>query len=276
MKRILKVKEEIDILTLLKKNTDYSNKKLKSMIEYNQILVNGKKIKLPYLLQIDDEVFITTEKVISTPFSILYEDDKFLVVNKKSGLLTVSTEKEKQDTLYHQVYEYLHTKKEKVFIVHRLDKETSGIVVFAKKEEVKNILQDNWNELVKTRKYIAVVHGSISSNGTIKSYLKEDKNTFVYSVKKDGKLAITHYQVLKRKNGLTLLDISLETGRKNQIRVHMKENNTPVLGDKKYGIKDTSQRLMLHSYELFFYYPKDHKNYIFKTDIPNEFLKMVA
>lgn len=274
MKRNLTVKEEEDLLLYLKKNTDYSNKKLKSMIEHKQILVNQKKPKLPYSLKLGDEVFITTEKIIEAPFPIIYEDEKFLVVNKKSGLLTVGTEKEKNVTLYHQVYDYLHLKGEKVFVVHRLDKETSGIVLFAKKEEVKNILQENWNNIVISRKYVAVVHGILKEEKKIESYLKEEKNTFVHS-SSTGKLAITHYRVLKSKKDYTLLDITLLTGRKNQIRVHMKENNTPVVGDKKYGIKDSFSRLYLHSYELSFLYPKDHKEYLFKTDIPNDFLKMV-
>ncbi len=276
MKRIINVKEEKEILLFLKENTDYSNKKLKSMVAHQQVLVNGKSPKLPHFLHIGDKVTITTEKVLSTPFSIIYEDDKFLVVNKKSGLLTISTPKEKVETLYHQVYEYLHKKNEKVFVIHRLDKETSGIVVFAKKEYIKNDLQDNWNEIVKSRKYVALIHGHVSKEGTIKSYLQEDKNTFVYSSKSGGKLAITHYQVLKEKNNITLLDVSLSTGRKNQIRVHMKELGNPILGDKKYGIKDNSERLMLHAYELSFYYPKEDRIYQFQLDIPKSFLKMVS
>ena len=273
MKRIIKVKEDIDLLTYLSKNTDYSNKKLKSMIEHRQIKVNGSKPKLPYLLKVNDEVLITTEKIIDVPFSIIYEDDKFLVVNKKSGLLTVGNENEKASTLYRQVYDYLHQKKEKVFVVHRLDKETSGIVLFAKREDIKNILQENWNDIVKSRKYVAVVHGALSQEGKFESYLIEEKNTFVHSGK-GGKLAITYYHTMNAKNGFTLVDIELKTGRKNQIRVHMKENKTPVVGDKKYGVKDNATRLLLHAYELSFIYPKNNKEYKFQTKIPNDFLKM--
>lgn len=275
MKRILKVNKEEDLLLYLKEHTDYSNKKLKSMIEHKQILVNQKKPKLPYSVRVGDEIFLTTEKIIETPFSIIYEDNQLIVVNKKSGLLTVGTEKEKEDTLYHQVFVYLHLKKEKVFVVHRLDKETSGIVVFAKSEVVKNVLQENWNSIITSRKYIAVVHGRIKENGKIESYLKEEKNTFVHS-SSTGKLAITEYHVIKSKNSLSLVDISILTGRKNQIRVHMKENNTPVVGDKKYGVKDSFNRLYLHCYELSFIYPTNHKQYKFQTEIPNEFLKIVS
>ncbi len=275
MKRVLKAQKEIDLMNYLKENTDYSNKKIKSMIEHNQIKVNGKRPKLPYFLLVDDEISITTDKIYKTPFAILYEDEKFLVVNKKSGLLTVGTDKEKEETLYHQVYEYLHLKREKVFVVHRLDKETSGIVVFAKREEVKNILQDNWNDIILSRKYVALVHGIVKKDGKIESYLKEEKNTFVHS-SKVGKLAVTHYHPVKERNNITLLDISIKTGRKNQIRVHMKEKEMPILGDKKYGIKDSSSRLMLHAYELSFIYPKEKKKYQFQTPIPNDFLKIVS
>lgn len=275
MKRNFKIKEEIDLLAFLSQHTDYSNKKLKSMIEHKQILVNHKKPKLPCQLQKQDDVSLTTDKVIEAPFSILYEDKDFLVVNKKDGLLTVGNEKEKEVTLYHQVYDYLHQKNEKVFVLHRLDKETSGIVVFVKKEEIKEILQENWNDIVTSRKYIAVVHGTLPKEGKFESYLKEEKNTFVHS-SKTGKLAITHYYTRKSINGFSLIDISIQTGRKNQIRVHMKENLTPIVGDKKYGIKDNSPRLMLHAYELSFIYPKNHKEYKFQTPIPSEFLKSVS
>ncbi len=276
MKRTIQVQEEKDILVFLKENTDYSNKKLKSMIEHKQILVNERKPKLPYLLHPNDIVTINTDKVISTPFPIVYEDNKFLVVLKRSGLLTISGTKENEVTLYHQVFHYLHQKQEKVFVVHRLDKDTSGIVLFAKSEKVKNSLQEHWNDIVKSRKYVALIHGSIKKSGTIRNYLKEDKNTFVHSSKKDGKLAITHYQVLKEKDNISLVDITLETGRKNQIRVHMKELGSPLLGDKKYGIKDNIERLMLHAYELSFYYPPEEKNYQFRVEIPKDFLKMVS
>ncbi len=273
MKRVLKVKKEQDLISFLIENTDYSSKKLKSMITHDQIKVNNKRPKLPFLLKETDCVDITTDKIYNTPFSIVYEDEELLVVNKKSGLLTVSTDHEKEITLYHQVYSYLHAKGEKVFIVHRLDKETSGIVLFAKKEATKRVLQENWNDIITTRKYIAVVHGEIKNKGEIKSYLKEEKNTFVHSGA-DGKLAITEYKPLKRKDGLTLLDVNLKTGRKNQIRVHMKENNTPVVGDKKYGRKDTYSRLMLHAYELSFIHPKTKHKFKFSVPIPKDFLNL--
>lgn len=274
MVRKMKVEIEDSIFSYLESHTDYSKKKIKKMIEHGQIKVNGEQIKLPYMLKIDDIIDINTTKQVQVPFQILYEDENMLITNKRSGLLTVGTKVEKELTLYHQAMEYLHQKKEKIFVVHRLDKDTSGIVLFAKKEAIQKSLQENWNQIVLSRKYVAIVHGKVSKEGTIESYLKEDKSTFVYSAK-TGKKAITDYRLIKEKDGLSFIDISLKTGRKNQIRVHMKENYTPVAGDKKYGQKDSFPRLMLHAYQLSFILPYNHRKYSFETEIPPEFLKYV-
>ncbi len=274
MKKTFSILEEEDLLTYLEKHTDYSKKKLRSMLSHRQILVNQKKVLLPYRLKKNDQITLTTEKVIAPPFPILYEDDKFLVVNKRSGLLSVSDGKD-HHTLYQEVRDYLSLKQEHVFIVHRLDKDTSGIVLFAKSDAVKRELQASWNDLVRSRKYVAVVQGECAREGVIKSFLHEEQNTFVHS-SSNGKLAITKYHILKTKGNYHLLDISIETGRKNQIRVHMKENHTPILGDKKYGKKDDYPRLFLHAYQLELYYPKEKKMYRFETEIPKEFLKIVS
>ena len=153
MKKKFLISQKTELISFLLEHTDYSRKKLKSMISHQQILVDEQPVKLPMLLEIGSHVSIQTEKKIAHSFPILYEDDRFLVVDKPSGLLCVSNGKN-EDTLYRQVYQYLHEKKEKVFIVHRLDKDTSGIVLFAKTEEVKNILQEHWNTIVKQRKYV--------------------------------------------------------------------------------------------------------------------------
>ena len=150
--------------------------------------------------------------------------------------------------------------------------------MFAKNEKIKNLYQNNWNDIVINRCYYAIVNGTLKNkSGIIKSYLIEDKNMIVHSSKnKDGKLAITEYNVLKEKDNLSLLDINIKTGRKNQIRVHMKENNTPILGDTKYGIKDKKiKRMYLHAYKLQLTNPKTRKNLIFETDIPEEFIKLI-
>jgi len=212
--------------------------------------------------------------------NIIYEDKDYIVVNKPAGLLTVSTDKEREQTLFHKVYMYLKKKNKsnKVFIVHRLDKDTSGIVLFAKNESLKVKLQDNWDKLVKERKYIALVHGVVEKNNdTIISWLKETKTLLTYSsnVQGDGKKAITNYRCVNRFNGKSLLEVSILTGRKNQIRVHMKDINHPIVGDKKYGIKDTYKRMYLHAYKLVIVNPINNNEMVFETDVPHEFLRLM-
>ena len=207
--------------------------------------------------------------------NIIYEDKEIIVVNKPAGLLTISTLKEKERTLFHEVSDYVKKSnpKAKVFIINRLDKDTSGIVMFAKNKNIKYMYQNSWNNIVLKRGYIAIVHGILEKKkDTIKSYLKEDKNYMVYSTnKKDGKLAITNYNVLKDNKKYSLVNIEIKTGRKNQIRIHMKDINHPILGDKKYGIKDNSKRLMLHSYNLTLINPKNKKKMEFNCNSPKDF-----
>ena len=214
------------------------------------------------------------------PFDILFEDDHIIVVNKPSGLLTIATEKEKEKTLYHIVREYLVSKNKnaKVFIVHRLDKDTSGIVVLAKDMKTKNRLQENWNEYVSLREYTAVVHGHLKNKeDRIVEHLKENKINLVYAVKNgEGKEAITNYKVIKENSNYSLLDIIIETGRKNQIRVAFNNMNHPIVGDNKYGdMKDDKSRLYLHANRLKMYYPEIKKDILFETNIPSEFKKLM-
>ncbi len=208
---------------------------------------------------------------------ILYEDKEILVVNKPSGILTVSTPKEKEKTLFHEVSDYVKKSnpKAKVFIIHRLDKDTSGIVVFAKNQNVKYAYQNAWDNLVIKRGYTAVVDGVLEKKKSIiKSYLKETKTLLVYSSndKKNGKLAITSYNVVKETKKYSMLSIDIKTGRKNQIRVHMKDINHPILGDKKYGNKKSPlNRLMLHAGELIIINPKTKKKMEFISKTPKSF-----
>lgn len=208
---------------------------------------------------------------------IIYEDKEILVINKPSGLLTVSTPKEKERTLFHEVSEYIKKSnpKAKIFIINRLDKDTSGIVLFAKNQNIKYMYQNNWDKLAVKRCYVAVVKGILKQKiGTIKSYLKETKTLLVYSTKdkKDGKLAITNYKVLKENNKYSMLDIEIKTGRKNQIRVHLNDIGNPILGDKKYGnIKSPLNRLTLHASCMVLINPKTKKQMEFICDIPKSF-----
>lgn len=268
------VKENEILIEFLKKMfSNLSKNSVKSLLHNEKVFVNGNMTtKYNYELNAGDIVEIR-EKVAKN-IDIIYEDKDIIVINKPSGLLTVATEKEKNKTAYHLVMEYLKKKNKnnRIFIIHRLDKDTSGIIMFAKNERAKHLYQDNWNNIVKKRCYYAVIDGKMENKeGTIKSYLKENGN-MVYSVKdRSGKLAVTEYKVLKERKNISLLDINLKTGRKNQIRVHMKENKTPILGDLKYGEKSKLiNRLALHAYKLELINPVTKKLLIFEASMPNE------
>ena len=211
---------------------------------------------------------------------IVYEDKWIIVVNKPSHLLTISTENEKEKTLFHKVlmYEKRKNKNNKVFIVHRLDKDTSGLVLFAKDESIKFKLQNNWDKDTR-RGYVAVVHGKTKDKDILKSYLMETKTLLVYATDdtKNGKLAITEYEKLKENKKLTLLKIKIKTGRKHQIRVQLKDNGNEIVGDKKYGeIKfDPLRRLCLHANYLEITHPITNKRIVFEVKIPREFETLV-
>ena len=203
---------------------------------------------------------------------ILFEDKHLLIVYKKSGIPTIKSDNYKNN-LYSEVYDYLHKKNQRVFVVHRLDADTSGIVVFAKSEKVKDNLQLNWNNV--HREYIAIVHGNINDKGTIKSYLKETKTLYTYSTNdKSGKESITNYEKLDFKNNLSLIKVVIDTGRKNQIRVHMKDNNTPILGDHKYGKKDGYRNMMLLANRIFFIHPITRERIDIDLGIPEEYKRL--
>ncbi len=205
---------------------------------------------------------------------ILYEDKNIIVVSKPTHLLTIATQNEKERTMFHKVIEYERKKNKnnKVFIVHRLDKDTSGILVFAKSERIKKILQDNWDKT--KRYYMAIVEGiPKEQEKTIKSYLAENSRLITYSTNESkGKLAITKYKLIKHSKKFSLLDIEILTGRKNQIRVHMKDNNTPIVGDKKYGsTTNPMNRLGLHAYKIIFNHPITNKEMVIEDKLPKEF-----
>ena len=206
---------------------------------------------------------------------IIYEDKEILVINKEPNLLTIATDKRETNTLYNKASEYVKKQypKNKVFIVHRLDKDTSGIVLLAKNMEIKKKLQNNWSSV--KREYIAIVKGKMPKNkDTLKSYLKESNTLNVYSTKdsKNGKLAITEYEVLQSNNKYSLLKINIKTGRKNQIRVQLSDINHPIIGDKKYGSKSSEiKRLALHA--SLVEYKINNKQYQFKAEYPKDFIK---
>ena len=258
------------------KSVGISKNKIKTYVKLGFVSVNGNIVtKLPYFVEVGDVVDINKREVVDSSFNIVYEDSNYLVVDKIAGLLTISTassEKNIEDTLYRRVRNYLNKKGEYAFIVNRIDKETSGLVIFAKSQELKDRLQENWNNIVKKRGYIAVVSGKIKKDGRIDNYLYEDKMTCSHSTKVGGKRAITNYKVIKNNDKYTMLDVDIETGRKNQIRVHMTEMNHPIVGDKKYYSKDNSlKRLALHHYEIRLIDPITNKLLEFKSEVPSEF-----
>ena len=209
---------------------------------------------------------------------IIYEDKDIIIVNKKSGLLTISTDKVKDNTLYHKVSDYLkkQNKNNKVFIVHRLDKDTQGLVIFAKSEKVKRILQDNWSHV--KRDYLAIVYGHLDKKkDTLVSHLKETKTHLVYE-SKVGDLAITNYEVINENKLYSLLKINIETGKKNQIRVQLKGINHPIVGDKVYSdIKNKNiKELCLQAYALEFKHPISKEIIKVSLDYPASFQKLIS
>jgi 23S rRNA pseudouridine1911/1915/1917 synthase len=204
---------------------------------------------------------------------IVYEDKKLLAINKPAHLLTIATKNEQEHTLYHEVREYIRKKNQKVFIVNRIDKDTSGIVLFAKDEKLKMALQENWNQ-ISTREYYAVVEGKMEQDkGVIKSYLAENKGLEVYiSDAKHGKYAETNYEVIRKSKAFSLLKIKIKTGRKNQIRCQLASINHPIVGDKKYpAVTDPFKRLGLHASKLTIINPLDKKEYEFISPYPQLF-----
>ena len=200
--------------------------------------------------------------------NILYEDKYLIIVYKRHGLLTISRDNHKDINLYDEVKEYEKKKnpKNKIFIVHRLDKDTSGLVVFAKNEKIKYALQNNWDKVI--RKYYAVVEKPVLENKTLINYLQESKTgeVFVTNNKVVGKKSITKYEVLSKNNKCSLLDIEIKTGKKNQIRVQLAYILHPIIGDKKYG-KTKNKEMLLQAYYLKFNHPVDNKEIIVESDI---------
>lgn len=258
----------------------YNKKNVKNLLKFKQVLVNGQVVsQFDHHLNAGDEVIINKTANSDTDLDIIYEDKELIVINKPAGLLSMAGGSEKEKTAYRLVGAYLKNKNKnaRVFIVHRLDKDTSGVLMFAKNEIIKNKLQNNWNEIVYKRGYLAIVEGKLKKNhGTIKNYLDESKTQMVYiSNNGKGKLAITHYKVLKESRYNSLVEVFLDTGRKNQIRVHMQSLGHSIVGDKKYGATTNPiKRMGLHSHVFAFVHPDTKVKMEFKATVPDEFKKM--
>lgn len=199
------------------------------------------------------------------------------MVNKANGLLTVGNDKVRDNTAYYLLTNYVRKgnakSRNRIFVVHRLDRDTSGVLLFAKHESAKRYLQDTWSKFTKT--YAAVVHGSLTEKeGLISTYLAENQAQKMFSVSdpKKGKLAKTGYRVVRENEKYSLLEIDLLTGRKNQIRVHLSEKGHPVVGDRKYGKKEAgTRRLWLHASSLTFTHPHTHESMTFTAPPPGHF-----
>ena len=254
---------EISIFDFLKEKLSFKSKNnVKGMIVNGCVYVNDVLVnKVNFFVSFGDRVLVILKQIRykNGVIDIIYEDDYFIGINKPSGLLSISTSSLKEITAYSIVREYVkkNCRSNKLFILHRLDRDTSGILLFCRDEKLKNSMQNNWDSVVFKRGYLAIVIGKLKNkSGVIKSYLYEDKNYVVKSSNnpKSGKLAITNYEVIKSNKKYSLLQIFLDTGRKNQIRVHMNEIGTSILGDRKYG-SVKSDRLYLHSNIFGFIHP---------------------
>ena len=215
-------------------------------------------------------------KADALPFPLLYEDEHLIVVNKPAKLLSVANDKEKVRTAYHMVTDYVKARRvdDRIFVL-RLDRDTSGVLMFARDAQTKELFQSKWNEMVTRRGYLAVVEGVPKpERDTIRSYLVETDTHLSFSGApgKGAKEAVTSYEIKKAGGGYALLDINIETGRKNQIRVHMKEKGCPVAGDKQYGARTNPiGRLCLHASELSFTHPATGEQVTFKAKMPRDF-----
>lgn len=281
------VKEEVDLITFLLQNIPGKTRNsVKILLKYKKIRVDDQVIKqYNYQLKPGQKVEVSWEKKvekINLPgIRIVHEDNDILIVDKSEGVLSIATDKETSMTAYSILSSYVKIKnpKNKIFVIHRLDRDTSGLMIFAKNQAVQEILQNDWQENIIERSYVAVLEGIISPpEGTITSWLTESKAFIVYSSQNPelGKKAITHYETMEKNEHYSLVKVNLETGRKNQIRVHMQDKKTPVIGDKKYGAKTNPiQRLGLHAWVLGFKHPVTHQELHFNTSIPAKFVRLV-
>ena len=272
------------VMTVL---TDVKRNDVKKWLRYGHLTVNGRVAKaFDTPVSPDDEVRLNLTRpwpiFNNKHVKIVYEDDDVIVIDKAYGLLSVATNsKKKTENAYDIVRDYVKSAdpRNKLWVVHRLDRHTTGLMMFAKSERANDVLRHNWNNIILERLYYAVVEGYLErESGYIKSYLTEDDrhNVFSTDVPGEGRIAVTNYEVEKKGNGYSLTRFSLDTGRKNQIRVHASEMGHPIAGDKKYGAQtDPIKRLALHAATLRFAHPITKKDMHFKSEVPFSFYKTV-
>lgn len=293
---LYKVNKSCELMEFLLEKCKTSKNVVKSLLTKNKVLVNGSVVsQYNFLLVKDDEVKLSktsiNKGIISKapklakndrpklPFKIIYQDDDFIAIDKPSGLLSIESDKDGESA-----YAYLlrfftaKDKNSRPFLLHRIDKETSGVLVFAKNPIVYTTLKLHWNDYVKTREYYAIVEGKMEKQqGTYVSYLKENKNNIVYSTNEtDGQKAITHYYVEKQGKEFALVKVNIDTGRKNQIRVHMQQLGHPIVGDYKYGYTlDPINRLGLHASKLEIVNPRTKQLVSISAPVPENFKKVI-
>jgi len=282
--RKIVVKEQNTLLPFLfSALSDQSKSSVKALLAHGQVLVNGKMTKqFNEPLNPDDEVLISYErakKELRNPLlKIVYEDDSIIVINKKEGLLSVANEHTKDRTAYHFLSDYVKQTdpRNKIFVLHRLDRDTSGLMMYAKNQDVQYKMRDDWNNVITQRTYVAVVEGRPEKDSDLLvSNLIENEHMQVYVTPEGGKEAVTRYKVLQSNGNYSLVQLDLETGRKNQIRVQMQSIGHPVAGDFKYGAEtDPTGRLMLHAMRLFFIHPVTGEEMRFETRIPDAFVSL--
>ena len=284
---VILVREESELMAfLLAKMGGMSRTSVKSLLSHRQVMVNGKIVtQFNFPLKVSDKVTINSSRgntELSHPkLKILYEDNDLIVVEKHEGLLTVSSGRGDETTAFSILKNYVKrsSPQNRIFVVHRLDRETSGVIMFAKSRDIQLALQENWHNVVTQRKYVALVEGKVEKSAdTIITWLKENpKSLKIHSSTTDngGQQAITHYRTIKSNENFSLLEIQLETGRKNQIRVHLQTLGHPIMGDKKYGSQFSNiGRVGLHARTLAFIHPTTGKELKIECSVPKSFLNI--
>ncbi|WP_161879354.1 RluA family pseudouridine synthase [Alkalibacterium sp. MB6] len=272
---------------LLQTLTNKSRNAVKSILTRGQVAVDGQTItQHNHPLNPGQVVSIISNQTslklsAFSGINILHEDDAIIVINKDIGVLSMSADGPNEVTAYQQLMDYVKkdNPNNRIYIVHRLDRDTSGVMVYAKTEEAKLTLQKNWHKMVKERTYTALVEGEVEKDeGSISSWLTENAAMKMYSSPYDngGKFAVTHYKKIAGNKNYSLLEVELDSGRKNQIRVHMQDIGHPIARDKKYGAETNPiKRLGLHASTLAFTHPTTGKLVRYTAKVPNSFYKHV-
>lgn len=281
------VEEETTLLPFLLKSINKSRNSVKSILTRGQVSIDGQTVtKHNHPLKPGQVIEILSnkaniKKAALTGLRIVHEDQDLIVINKEPGVLSMAGNNTWEPNAYRQLNDYVKAENPKnhVFIVHRLDRDTSGVMIYAKSQEIQQKLQENWHDVVKERTYTAVVEGVVKKEeGTISSWLTENEAMRVYSSPYDdgGKYAVTHYKKITGNDDYTLLEVELETGRKNQIRVHLQDIGHPIVRDKKYGAKTNPlKRLGLHATTLSFIHPRTEKLVRYTVKPPASFRRIV-